>query len=92
MLNFCLTPSPSRSVHMADPILPLGIFNTVAAAYMPALDTDPSRDPLISPYFAHDKHLQLFPPTFIGTSLFASSSPFPIHLSTHPPIYPPTLY
>lgn len=43
VLNFCLTPSPSRSVHMADPILPLGIFTSVADAYMPSADTDPSR-------------------------------------------------
>ena len=43
---------------MADPILPLSIFTAVADAYMPSLTTDPSRDPLISPYFAHDKLLR----------------------------------
>jgi len=37
---------------------PLGIFNAVAGAYMPSVTTDPSRDPLISPYFAHDKLLR----------------------------------
>jgi hypothetical protein len=57
---------------MADPILPLGIFTAVADAYMPSLTTDPSRDPLISPYFAHDKLLRYvwcLPPPSLPPSL-----------------------
>lgn len=36
-------PLPQQSVHMADPILPLGMFTTVADAYLPTHDTDPTR-------------------------------------------------
>ena len=55
-LLFSLPPSLlSLSVCVCPP---LGIFNAVAGAYMPSVTTDPSRDPLISPYFAHDKLLR----------------------------------
>jgi len=72
---------------MADPILPLGIFTAVADAYMPSLTTDPSRDPLISPYFAHDKLLRY------GSNLLCPYLPWSLALSAHNylPSLPPSL-
>ena len=32
-LNFSLSPSPSRAVHLCDPILPFGVLTAITKAY-----------------------------------------------------------
>ena len=67
-LNMCSSPSPSRVMGVGDPILPTGLLNTIARAYSTNTCDTARDDPLISPYFASDEVLSLFPPTIIFAS------------------------
>jgi len=80
---------------MADPILPLGIFNAVAGAYMPSQTTDPSRDPLISPLLcarqAPQVRLISIPPFSLSSFKSASFYGFSSHAYPNPPPSLPSL-
>lgn len=43
VLNFSLSPSPSRVVHISDPVLPLGVLTTITRAYIPKHVHDPTK-------------------------------------------------
>jgi acetyl esterase/lipase len=68
-LNLNAAPSPSRALHLNDPLVPIRLLRRLAASYVP-VDAPPSffRNPLVSPALAHDHLLARFPPTsiFVG--------------------------
>mmetsp|Transcript_35662 Transcript_35662/g.54852 ORF Transcript_35662/g.54852 Transcript_35662/m.54852 type:complete len:290 (-) Transcript_35662:380-1249(-) len=67
-LNLSLELSPSRVVGTSDPVLPRGLLSAISDAYI--LPDISKKHPLVSPYFAPDEVLRLFPPTL----LFAGSN------------------
>jgi len=69
-LNLCLSPSPSRIMGVGDPVLPTGLLYSISKAYLPESCGISRSDPIVSPYFAPDCILRLFPPTL----LYASSA------------------
>lgn len=50
-LNFALSPSPSRAVHLCDPILPLGVVTAITKAFVPPHVKDPSK---VTPHTTQD--------------------------------------
>lgn len=62
-LNLALSPSPSRSLHMCDPLLGYGVLHTCCGAYVGACDA--TTDAEISPAFAPQNILVEFPLTAI---------------------------
>lgn len=62
-LNLALSPSPSRSLHMCDPLLGYGVLHTCCGAYVGA--NDATTDAEISPAFAPQNVLADFPLTAI---------------------------
>ena len=70
-LNLSLELSHSRVLGTEDPVLPSGLISAISDAYLPPEDGLTSKqDPLVSPFFASDRVLALFPPTL----LFAGSN------------------
>lgn len=69
-LNLCLSPSPSRIMGVGDPVLPTGLLYSISKAYLPESYGISRNDPIVSPYFAPDHILRVFPPTL----LYASSA------------------
>jgi acetyl esterase/lipase len=68
-LNLTLDLSPSRVLGQQDPVLPSGLISAISDAYAPPTLGINKKDPLVSPYYAPDEVLRLFPPIL----LFASS-------------------
>ena len=68
-LNLTLDLSPSRVVGQQDPVLPSGLISAISDAYAPPALGINKKDPLVSPLYAPDDVLRLFPPIL----LFASS-------------------
>mmetsp|Transcript_18246 Transcript_18246/g.27634 ORF Transcript_18246/g.27634 Transcript_18246/m.27634 type:complete len:733 (+) Transcript_18246:213-2411(+) len=68
VLNLSLEISPSRVIGGKDPVLPSGIISAISDAYVPPHKYS-KQEALVSPLFASDDVLRLFPPTL----LFASS-------------------
>ena len=68
-LNLTLDLSPSRVVGQQDPVLPSGLISAISDAYAPPALGISKKDPLVSPFYAPDQVLRLFPPIL----LFASS-------------------
>eukprot|EP00466_Bigelowiella_natans_P014150 jgi/Bigna1/143857/aug1.82_g18565 len=64
-LNLGPSPSPSRALHMCDPVLPVAAGN-LAKAYHKE-DPDLLLNPQVSPIFTSDAVLSRFPPTSIMT-------------------------
>jgi len=65
-LNLNSVPSPSRALHLSDPIVPLRMLQRLAAAYMPeGCAGRLTRDPEINPGLACDEVLSRFPRTEI---------------------------
>jgi len=64
-LNLGSSPSPSRALHMCDPVLPVAAGN-LAKAYHKE-DPDLLLNPQVSPIFTSDAVLSRFPPTSIMT-------------------------
>ncbi len=63
-LNLGSSPSPSRALHMCDPVLPIAASNLARSYYQ----TDERiLDPQVSPIFTPDEILAQFPPTSIMT-------------------------
>eukprot|EP00468_Gymnochlora_sp_CCMP2014_P013448 CAMPEP_0167765820 /NCGR_PEP_ID=MMETSP0110_2-20121227/14936_1 /TAXON_ID=629695 /ORGANISM="Gymnochlora sp., Strain CCMP2014" /LENGTH=767 /DNA_ID=CAMNT_0007653649 /DNA_START=83 /DNA_END=2387 /DNA_ORIENTATION=+ len=62
-LNLGASPSPSRALHMCDPILPIAAGN-LAKAYHSDIE-DLLLNPQVSPIFTSDAVLSHFPPTSI---------------------------
>jgi len=60
-LNLALSPSPSRSLHMCDPMLAYGVLHTCCKAYVPP-GKDATVDCEISPAFTPGEVLRHFPP------------------------------
>mmetsp|Transcript_9314 Transcript_9314/g.14352 ORF Transcript_9314/g.14352 Transcript_9314/m.14352 type:complete len:721 (+) Transcript_9314:66-2228(+) len=67
-LNLSLEVSPSRVIGGKDPVLPSGIISAISDAYVPPHKYS-KQEALISPLYASDDILRLFP----STLLFASS-------------------
>lgn len=70
-LNLTLDLSPSRVVGQQDPVLPSGLISAISDAYAPPALGINKKDPLVSPFYAPDNVLRLFPPSIL---LFASSN------------------
>jgi acetyl esterase/lipase len=67
-LNLSLEISPSRVIGDQDPVLPSGLISAISDAYVPAEVGVSKRDPLVSPLYAPDDILRLFPPTLLYAS------------------------
>lgn len=64
ILNLRLTPTPSRTLFMMDPILPMNVLLQCRSVYLPS-QCDANRDPCLSPVVARDELLCQMPPTSI---------------------------
>ena len=67
-LNLNNSPSPSRAMHLQDPLVPIKLLQRLAAAYIgPASYGKPegNNTAYIHPLLAADAALALFPPTYI---------------------------
>eukprot|EP00471_Norrisiella_sphaerica_P013684 CAMPEP_0184504190 /NCGR_PEP_ID=MMETSP0113_2-20130426/52331_1 /TAXON_ID=91329 /ORGANISM="Norrisiella sphaerica, Strain BC52" /LENGTH=903 /DNA_ID=CAMNT_0026893813 /DNA_START=94 /DNA_END=2805 /DNA_ORIENTATION=- len=64
-LNLGASPSPSRALHMCDPILPIAAGNLAKAYHRD--DPETLLNPQCSPIFTSDAVLSHFPPTSIMT-------------------------
>ena len=67
-LNLNPAPSPSRAIHLADPLVPVGLLRKLAAAYCRddgGADGSTTTSPLLHPLLAPDACLAQFPPTNI---------------------------
>lgn len=63
-LNLNSIPSPSRALHLSDPIVPLRMLQRLAAAYMPEGSAGRmTRNPEVHPGLADDRALERFPRT-----------------------------
>ncbi|KAA0159732.1 hypothetical protein FNF28_05739 [Cafeteria roenbergensis] len=63
-LNLNSIPSPSRALHLSDPIVPLRMLQRLAAAYMPEGSAGRmTRNPEVHPGLADDRVLERFPRT-----------------------------
>lgn len=63
-LNLNSIPSPSRALHLSDPIVPLRMLQRLAAAYMPEGSAGRmTRNPEVHPGLADDRTLERFPRT-----------------------------
>ena len=69
VLNLSSDLSPSRMTSTDDPVMPGSVISAISNAYIPYHLGVSRKDPLVSPIFASDDALRLFPPTL----LFASS-------------------
>lgn len=66
-LNLNSSPSPSRALHLGDPLIPISLLIGLANAYVPRdLVNKPIYDPLLCPGLATDAQLRQFPPTYIA--------------------------
>mmetsp|Transcript_18783 Transcript_18783/g.66337 ORF Transcript_18783/g.66337 Transcript_18783/m.66337 type:complete len:869 (-) Transcript_18783:108-2714(-) len=66
-LNLNSSPSPSRALHLGDPLIPISLLIGLANAYVPAdMVNKPIFDPLMCPGLATDAQLRQFPPTYIA--------------------------
>lgn len=66
-LNLSLELTPSR-VLTKDAVLPSSLISTISDAYVPADLHVSKKNPLVSPYFADDEILRIFPPTLLYAS------------------------
>ncbi len=67
-LNLNPFPSPSRAMHMNDPLVPHRLLTLLANAYAPDGEISPSKpcnNPYMSPWLATDDLLRRFPHTDI---------------------------
>jgi acetyl esterase/lipase len=63
-LNLNSAPSPSRALHLSDPVVPLRMLQRLAAAYMPEGSAGRfTRNPEVHPVLAPDEVLECFPRT-----------------------------
>ena len=67
-LNLSLELSPSRVIGGHDPVLPSSLLSTISDAYIPEYLGVSKMDPIVSPYFAPDEFLRIFPPTLVYAS------------------------
>ena len=68
-LNLSLELSPSRVLGTHDAVLPSSLITTISDAYVPSYLHIQKSNPIVSPYYAPDEILCIFPPTL----MFASS-------------------
>ena len=67
-LNLNNSPSPSRAMHLQDPLVPIKLLQRLAAAYIGPVDYGKpagNTSPFVHPLLASDACLKCFPPTFI---------------------------
>ena len=64
-LNLTLELSPSRILGNEDPVLPSGLISAISDAYIPSVLGVSKKDPLVSPFYAPDDVLRVFPPALI---------------------------
>ena len=67
-LNLSLELSPSRVLGLKDAVLPSSLISTISDAYVPSYLNMSKSNPIVSPYFAPDKILRIFPPTLLYAS------------------------
>eukprot|EP00551_Chaetoceros_affinis_P019371 CAMPEP_0203738742 /NCGR_PEP_ID=MMETSP0092-20131115/43603_1 /ASSEMBLY_ACC=CAM_ASM_001090 /TAXON_ID=426623 /ORGANISM="Chaetoceros affinis, Strain CCMP159" /LENGTH=527 /DNA_ID=CAMNT_0050624553 /DNA_START=390 /DNA_END=1973 /DNA_ORIENTATION=+ len=66
-LNLSLELSPSRVLGTREAVLPSSLISTISDAYVHNLQIS-KRDPIVSPYYAPDEILRIFPPTLLYAS------------------------
>ncbi len=66
-LNLSLELSPSRVLGTREAVLPSSLISTISDAYVQDLQIS-KKDPIVSPYFAPDEILRIFPPTLLYAS------------------------
>jgi acetyl esterase/lipase len=67
-LNLSLELSPSRVLGTKDAVLPSSLISTISDAYVPSSLQISKSDPIVSPYYAPDEILRIFPPTLLYAS------------------------
>ena len=67
-LNLSLELSPSRVLGKRDAVLPSTLISTISDAYVPSALQISKSDPIVSPFYAPDEILRIFPPTLLYAS------------------------
>ena len=67
-LNLSLELSPSRVLGIRDAVLPSSLISTISDAYVPQGSNVSKSNPLVSPFYASDEILRIFPPTLLYAS------------------------
>ncbi len=67
-LNLSLELSPSRVFGVRDAVLPSSLISTISDAYVPQGSGISKSDPIVSPFYAPDEILRIFPPTLLYAS------------------------
>ncbi len=67
-LNLSLELSPSRVLGIRDAVLPSSLISTISDAYVPPNLNVSKSDPIVSPFYAPDEILRIFPPTLLYAS------------------------
>jgi len=67
-INLSLELSPSRVLGKRDAVLPSSLISTISDAYVPPHLNVSKTDPIVSPFYAPDEILRIFPPTLLYAS------------------------